>query len=262
MAPPELYHNITYFPLTWAFAVDAFGWDYHWDAVDGLRINSAAGSASDVGEEMRSASRAWADLALRNPIDIELDLADDWTREGLEKAIGNYLETYYQSTEQAELMAGRLTKVEIGLGFSFPENSKAGDVLTVPYTAAYSGDAKVLSTGESFTPTSVTSEMTAKVRLTGQGAAEEAGGPEQELYRRLEACTKLTGLTGSGDANTAIFNAINANLSNAGLADQYVIQALVLGARAGQSVGFTVTFAALQGDGGDITITGRADFAG
>lgn len=34
------YNDITYFPLTWQFAVDSFGWDYQWDAVNGLRINS------------------------------------------------------------------------------------------------------------------------------------------------------------------------------------------------------------------------------
>ena len=35
------YNNITYFPLTWEFAVEAFGWDYTWDVANGLVINSS-----------------------------------------------------------------------------------------------------------------------------------------------------------------------------------------------------------------------------
>lgn len=34
------YKGITYFPLTWEFAVTMFGWDYKWDAVNGLAIRS------------------------------------------------------------------------------------------------------------------------------------------------------------------------------------------------------------------------------
>lgn len=34
------YNNITYFPLTWQFAVSSFGWDYAWDSQNGLRIDS------------------------------------------------------------------------------------------------------------------------------------------------------------------------------------------------------------------------------
>lgn len=257
------YNNITYFPLTWVFAAEAFGWDYKWDAANGLRINSTSAVSSDgktIGEEMLAASRAWAGLSLWNPSVIELDLDSDWTYDGLEKAIQGYLEAYYQGIEQAELLAGRLTKVEIGLGFSFPEDPKSGDVLTVPYSATYSGDPRVLSSGESFTPTSRAENMTAQVRLTGQGVTGDSSRPGQEAYQRLEACTKLTGLTGS-DAHTAIFNAISANLTSAGLADQYGIKALVTGRRSGQSMEFQVTFTALQGDGADLTISGQAAFA-
>lgn len=39
------YSGITYFPLTWAYAVDAFGWSYQWDAVNGLRIDTSSASA-------------------------------------------------------------------------------------------------------------------------------------------------------------------------------------------------------------------------
>ena len=35
------YNGITYFPLTWAYAVDSFGWSYQWDAENGLRTTTA-----------------------------------------------------------------------------------------------------------------------------------------------------------------------------------------------------------------------------
>lgn len=39
------YNGITYFPLTWAYAVDSFGWSYQWDAVNGLRIDTTSAPA-------------------------------------------------------------------------------------------------------------------------------------------------------------------------------------------------------------------------
>lgn len=34
------FRNVTYFPLTWKFAHDEFGWEYVWDKAKGLTINS------------------------------------------------------------------------------------------------------------------------------------------------------------------------------------------------------------------------------
>ncbi len=34
------FNNVTYFPLTWKFAHDAFGWEYKWDQSKGLSIKS------------------------------------------------------------------------------------------------------------------------------------------------------------------------------------------------------------------------------
>ena len=39
------YNGITYFPLTWAYAVDSFGWSYQWDAENGLRIDTTTAPA-------------------------------------------------------------------------------------------------------------------------------------------------------------------------------------------------------------------------
>ena len=38
--PLIVFRDITYFPLTWRFAVDEFGWDYKWKAEEGLKITS------------------------------------------------------------------------------------------------------------------------------------------------------------------------------------------------------------------------------
>ena len=39
------YNGITYFPLSWAYAVDSFGWSYQWDAENGLRIDTTSAPA-------------------------------------------------------------------------------------------------------------------------------------------------------------------------------------------------------------------------
>ena len=38
--PLLLYKDVTYFPLIWRYAVDEFGWDYRYNEIDGLVINS------------------------------------------------------------------------------------------------------------------------------------------------------------------------------------------------------------------------------
>ena len=42
--PLLLFRNVTYFPLTWRFAVEEFGWKYTFDQNNGLVINSTAGA--------------------------------------------------------------------------------------------------------------------------------------------------------------------------------------------------------------------------
>jgi hypothetical protein len=38
--PLLIYKDITYFPMTWRFGVDEFGWDYKYTNDAGLQINS------------------------------------------------------------------------------------------------------------------------------------------------------------------------------------------------------------------------------
>ncbi|MGG1518548.1 DUF5050 domain-containing protein [Paenibacillus oryzisoli] len=42
------FRDVTYFPLTWRFAHDAFHWEYAWDADDGLSIQSSNAQVMDV----------------------------------------------------------------------------------------------------------------------------------------------------------------------------------------------------------------------
>ncbi len=37
--PLLLFRDVTYFPLTWRFAVEEFGWSYYFDTTNGLVIN-------------------------------------------------------------------------------------------------------------------------------------------------------------------------------------------------------------------------------
>ncbi|MDQ6422246.1 DUF5050 domain-containing protein [Paenibacillus sp. LHD-117] len=43
------FRNITYFPLTWRFAHDEFGWDYKWNAGSGLSITSHNPQLQTIG---------------------------------------------------------------------------------------------------------------------------------------------------------------------------------------------------------------------
>ncbi|UUZ86436.1 DUF5050 domain-containing protein [Paenibacillus sp. P26] len=45
--PLLLFRNITYFPMTWRFTHDEFGWNTSWDSVNGFRIDTA-GSTEDA----------------------------------------------------------------------------------------------------------------------------------------------------------------------------------------------------------------------
>jgi hypothetical protein len=46
MYPILVYRDITYFPLTWKFAVETFGWDYNWSNEKGLEISAMGNNNS------------------------------------------------------------------------------------------------------------------------------------------------------------------------------------------------------------------------
>lgn len=158
------YNNVTYFPLTWAFAVDAFGWDYHWDAEYGLNINS---TGLTVWESTNAASRAWASLATVTPPVIEFNLSGSWTMENIQEAIADNLRAALRSDPSAAESADRLAEIEIDPKFQLPENLQAGQVLTVTYTATYYGDT-VLVQGELFVPSAAMAGCTAQITLAAE----------------------------------------------------------------------------------------------
>ncbi|MDR1206483.1 MAG: hypothetical protein LBL26_13560 [Peptococcaceae bacterium] len=53
--PLLLYKDITYFPLTWRFAVDEFGWEYRFDSARGLTVNSTPPESSSPPSPGRTA---------------------------------------------------------------------------------------------------------------------------------------------------------------------------------------------------------------
>ncbi|MGD9570053.1 MAG: DUF5050 domain-containing protein [Sedimentibacter sp.] len=48
--PLLVFRNVTYFPLTWRFAVDEFGWDYKFTQENGLEINNPINTGLKVTE--------------------------------------------------------------------------------------------------------------------------------------------------------------------------------------------------------------------
>lgn len=59
--PLLTFRNITYFPLTWRFAHDEFGWDYKWSSASGLSISSHNTQLQAVGLPAKAADH---DVAL------------------------------------------------------------------------------------------------------------------------------------------------------------------------------------------------------
>ncbi|HBB28939.1 MAG TPA: hypothetical protein DC000_06790 [Clostridiales bacterium] len=46
--PLLLFKNVTYFPMTWRFCVNEFGWSYKFDSINGLSINSTNPTTSNI----------------------------------------------------------------------------------------------------------------------------------------------------------------------------------------------------------------------
>ena len=60
------YKGVTYFPLTYHFAKDTFGWQYQWDAGNGLRIDTTSVIVPDPTEPDTGNSTLDAALAILN----------------------------------------------------------------------------------------------------------------------------------------------------------------------------------------------------
>lgn len=56
------FRGVTYFPLTWRFAVEEFGWEYHFDAKNGLSIRSAEQFRPELEDALLASSAPSAAL--------------------------------------------------------------------------------------------------------------------------------------------------------------------------------------------------------
>ena len=59
--PLLLFRNVTYFPLTWRFAVEKFGWNYTFDAKNGLVIENPA-AAFETDEQWTGGIDTWGSI--------------------------------------------------------------------------------------------------------------------------------------------------------------------------------------------------------
>lgn len=259
------YSNITYFPLTWALAAEELGWDYKWDAANGLQIDSGNPNGVDTslsqtdGEMINAITRGFAPSVMAvQPENLTVDLWGDWTISGIQEAIRKGLADYV--TEKGYQFAkGGPSDIQISYWFQFPAQMWSGMELKVPFTAVFLGNTVTLPSGNPYTPSANTQELTATVRLSGQGspAEDSAFQAGQAMYQQLKKCTE-TG-TISVTANS-VFNvmdllqtAVTNKLYAAGLSGQYIVQSLSLGqhvtvldAGSSMTVDFEVIFAPLK----------------
>jgi len=287
------YRDVTYFPLTWALAAEELGWDYRWDAKNGLRIDSGTGSDERIvedggtgsdeyiiedsgrgdGEMMNAASRriagvVWSIL----PEDLTVELWDDWSIEGIKGAIQTGMADYVNARDYSAL-DGNPPEIQISYEFQLPAQAQAGMECEVPFTAVFSGEPVILPSGNTFTPTGKTTGLTATVRLRGQGetSVDSTFQAEQAVYRRLKTCVELGEISVRAnsdiDVSGLIGTAVREKLNAAGLADQYIIQAMllgphttILGAGKAETVEFTVVFRPQSTPGNDMNLTGHAVF--
>ena len=274
------YRDVTYFPLTWALAVEELGWDYQWDAKNGLRIDSTAESGGPPmgdGEIMNSATRGFAPSVWGlDPGELTVELWNDWTVDGIKEAIRKGMADYVAAQgQEAYFLDGGPSAIRLSYNVQFPAQAQSGTELQVPFTAVFSGHPVTLPSGNTFTPTGETSELTATVRLCGPGELSVDSGFQtgQAMYQRLKACTETGEI--SVQANTTfdglklIQAAVGRKLDAAGLSDQYNIRAVslgtytsILGAGKTETVDFTIDFVSKSDSApaNDVRISGQAVF--
>lgn len=243
------YNNVTYFPLTWALAVEELGWDYQWTAANGLQISSdgsgiaespdrggSGGGDPDPGDAqaMQGIGRGFYPTVWGiSPEKLSVDLTD-WTLQGIRNAVRQELAAYVKDTGYLDDLNGP-SEINISYRFQVPEGTLSGMVLEVPFTAVFQGQTVTLPSGNTYTPTGSTQELTASVRLIGEGnfAVDSEFQAGQAMYNRLRKCTEAG--TFSVSANTTfdpagmIRASIDAKLSAAGLSEVYAIQSMSLG---------------------------------
>ncbi len=238
---------------------------------DGKGEETAAGPVSTGeqpdGEIINGIMRAWSPsvLSLGSPEILEAELSGEWSIQSIQSALREALSAYLSDT----LLDDSLSGVSVSYSFQFPDDLHDGVVLTVPYTASYSGAPRLLPSGTSFTPRATTNELTARVHLVGDGVAvpaDEDFQAGQAVYQLLASCVQMPDMEAvSGgeafDALPYIQSLIEANLAAAGLSGRYQISSIASGGYTqpnqlspgeSETIDFTVRFTPLAE--GDISV--------
>jgi hypothetical protein len=108
--PLLLYKDITYFPLTWRFAVDEFAWEYGFDSTRGLAINSTqSNSVPSPDSEQTLTLAGWSGLYDENDVVVSTEFV-------------LYFSGWPLSFSPADLSDMKLTKDGKEIAFSFSGN--------------------------------------------------------------------------------------------------------------------------------------------
>ena len=178
------------------------------------------------GEMMNGFMRGWAPgvTSLGNTYPVETSVRDDWSLDAIAQAIQASLEQSLAGTS----WAGQLTDVTISYTFSLPEDAKSGDVLEIPYYATFS----TVYTVEGYAPEEFSlsgGPFPAQVTLAGDGSltASQDFLDRQAVYHQLKSCFQgisLEAVSASDfDLGDAVWDALEARLEAAGLAEDYRI---------------------------------------
>lgn len=234
-----------------------------WEESSADDVLLSTGEQTD-GEIINGIVRGWMPtvMDLGSPENLEVELSGEWSIQGIQSALWDALSAHVAGT----MLDGSLFRVAISYSFQFPDDLHDGAVLTVPYTASYSGKPYSLPSGSSFTPSATTNELTATVRLVGEGVtapADEAFQKGQTAYQRLAACVQIPeaeAVSGGEplDILAYIQESVEANLAAAGLSDLYQVGSTMLGSYTAphqmepgesETIDFSLSFTPLTDDG-------------
>jgi len=228
----------------------------------------SAGDWTD-GEATLGIMRSWSPsvMSLGSPEALEAELSGEWSIQSIQAALEDALSIYLSGTpwDGADSLSG----VTVSYSFQFPDDLHSGVVLTVPYTATYTGEPRVLPSGAVFTPSATTNELIARVRLVGDGVVVPADADfqaGQAVYQLLASCAQVPDMEAvSGgeafDALPYIQSLIEANLAAADLSGRYRISSMASGGYTQpnqlspgeiETIDFTVRFTPLAE--GDISV--------
>ncbi len=199
--------------------------------------NNSDESISSDSEIIMGLSRGYSPSvwSVGSPTGLVVDLSEDWTLDGIRKALLNEVAEYVSGT----ILEGDLRSVDIAYSFRFPDEMRDGVTFTVPFHASYvDQDVSILPSGASYSVGARTGELMATIHLVGDGITapvDDAFATGQAVYDRLGECAviesdfKVSAQEESCDILSEIQSVLEANLLSAGLSDQCRLTSISLG---------------------------------